>query len=261
MLKYAAILPHPPLLVPSIGGARISEVEDTVKSLKIISNDLINLDLDSIIIISPHARTAYDYFPVYQAENYYGDFSQFGIYDVKMEATGDMELSNLIIEEGKKHNLNVEGLKSNVLDHGVMVPLYYPWEQGLNKPIVVSAICFDRKHQYEYGKSIYSAILKSKKNIAFIASGDLSHRLTKDAPAGYDEAGEEFDEQLVEYIENNELNNIRTMDEGLIDRAGECGLRPINVLLGVISELKLKPQVLSYEGPFGVGYLAARFVT
>ena len=140
-----------------------------------------------------------------------------------------------------------------------MVPLYYPWQDGLNKPIVVCAVCFERKNQFEYGRAIYNAIVKSKKNVAFIASGDLSHRLTHDAPAGYDEAGQEFDAQLVEYIENNELNKIKTINEDLIERAGECGLRSINVLHGVISEQKFKPEVLSYEGPFGVGYLVARF--
>lgn len=259
MLRYAAILPHPPILIPSIGGSRISEIENTVKSLKIVSKDLTKLDLDSIIIISPHARTAYDYFPVYLSENFSGDFSQFGIYDVRMEARGDTELADLIIEEGSKGKLNVEGIKFSLLDHGVMVPLYYPWQENLDKPIVVCAVCFDRKYQYEYGKAVYNAILKSKKNVAFIASGDLSHRLTHDAPAGYDEAGQEFDNKLVNYLENNELSSIRTMDEELIERAGECGLRSINVLLGVISRLKLKPEVLSYEGPFGVGYLVARF--
>ena len=99
MLKYAAILPHPPILIPSIGGSRISEVENTVKSLNKISKDLNSIELDSIIIISPHARSAYDFFPVYLSENFSGDFSQFGIYDIGMKVKGDNELASLIVEE------------------------------------------------------------------------------------------------------------------------------------------------------------------
>lgn len=43
--------------------------------------------------------------------------------------------------------------------------------------------------------------------------------------------------------------------------AGECGLRSFSFLLGILEESKInwKPEVLSYEGPFGVGYLVANF--
>ena len=47
------------------------------------------------------------------------------------------------------------------------------------------------------------------------------------------------------------------MDERLVSVAGECGLRSILILLGILSGNKIKPEVLSYEGPFGVGYLVA----
>ncbi len=43
-------------------------------------------------------------------------------------------------------------------------------------------------------------------------------------------------------------------------KAGECGMRSIAMLLGVINEVDLKPNILSYEGPFGVGYLVAEFI-
>jgi len=49
------------------------------------------------------------------------------------------------------------------------------------------------------------------------------------------------------------------MDAELIERAGECGLRPSIMLLGALDGLKVKPEILSYEGPFGVGYLVASF--
>ena len=114
MLKYAAILPHPPILIPAIGGPRISEVDKTIKSLKKVAKDLKELDLDSIVIISPHASTAINFFPVYSAEKFSGDFSGFGIYDVKMEAKGDLDLADLIIKEGQKDNLDVRKIEMNL---------------------------------------------------------------------------------------------------------------------------------------------------
>jgi AmmeMemoRadiSam system protein A len=49
------------------------------------------------------------------------------------------------------------------------------------------------------------------------------------------------------------------LDEDLINRAGECGLRSIVIMLGALDGLDVRPEVLSYEGPFGVGYLVASF--
>ena len=39
--------------------------------------------------------------------------------------------------------------------------------------------------------------------------------------------------------------------------AGECGLRSIVIMLGIVSTLDWKVKILSYEAPFGVGYLVA----
>jgi hypothetical protein len=32
------------------------------------------------------------------------------------------------------------------------------------------------------------------------------------------------------------------------------------ILLGLLDGLKTKPEVISYEGPFGVGYLVANYI-
>lgn len=42
-------------------------------------------------------------------------------------------------------------------------------------------------------------------------------------------------------------------------RAGECGLKSFTFILGILEAagLNYQPQILSYEGPFGVGYLVA----
>src|SRR6185295_6884535 len=40
--------------------------------------------------------------------------------------------------------------------------------------------------------------------------------------------------------------------------AGECGYRSMLVAIGASAELPLSCEVLSYEAPFGVGYLVAQ---
>jgi len=49
-------------------------------------------------------------------------------------------------------------------------------------------------------------------------------------------------------------------DSALITEAGECGLRSIYILAGTLDGKEAKADILSYEGPFGVGYCAAKFI-
>jgi len=87
----------------------------------------------------------------------------------------------------------------------------------------------------------------------------MSHRLTPDAPAGYDPQGKDFDQAVRDAISSNETDRILALDEKLVSKAGECGLRPLIMLLGAMGQGRFSSKVLSYEGPFGVGYLVASF--
>ena len=49
------------------------------------------------------------------------------------------------------------------------------------------------------------------------------------------------------------------MDNKLIKDAGECGLKPIVILLGILEEIDNKSRILSYQTDFGIGYLSLEF--
>ena len=93
--------------------------------------------------------------------------------------------------------------------------------------------------------------------MAIIASADLSHSLTESAPNGYDPMGAVFDEKLREAIAAWDVATVLGMDEDFRRRAAEDAVPSVSFLMGALDGLAVKPQVLSYEGPFGVGYLVA----
>jgi len=109
------------------------------------------------------------------------------------------------------------------------------------------------------GKEIYKKLDKNKK-YALIASGDLSHCLKEDGPYGFHPDGPEFDKDLIEALKKKDIEKILKLDE-MFPEAGECGLRSFCFLLGILEDsgLDYQPEILSYEGPFGVGYLVANF--
>ena len=75
-----------------------------------------------------------------------------------------------------------------------------------------------------------------KKNLALLASGDLSHRLTPDAPAGYEpEYAPIFESAVEKARETSSPDPLFSLDEFVIERAGECGLRSVMAMLGLSS--------------------------
>jgi AmmeMemoRadiSam system protein A len=67
-----------------------------------------------------------------------------------------------------------------------------------------------------------------------------------------------FDEEVVDALRSNEPQRIVDIDLSLRRMAGECGFRSMLVAIGASAELPLSCEVLSYEAPFGVGYLVAQ---
>jgi AmmeMemoRadiSam system protein B len=115
----------------------------------------------------------------------------------------------------------------------------------------------DNQAHLEFGKALKDLIQNTDKRVAVIASGDLSHCLTEDAPAPYSSQGKIFDEQIVKLVENCDATSLVNLDSKLVEQAAECGLRSILILMGIVSDMNCHPEIFSYEGPFGVGYLVA----
>jgi AmmeMemoRadiSam system protein A len=93
--------------------------------------------------------------------------------------------------------------------------------------------------------------------VAIICSADLSHALLPGAPNGYDPAGHEFDERYRRAVEDWDVEWMLGVDTGFRHHASEDAVPQTSLLMGALSDLEVHPRVLSYEGPFGVGYLVA----
>jgi len=258
-IVYGAVMPHPPVIIPAVGGTRVKEVIKTKKALEEVGKRLKAKEIDTVVIITPHGNVSQISIPVYVNHIFEGNLGYFGADKPVFSFKGDPILGNEIIKEARKQNIDVSQIAETLLDHGVIVPMYYPTLASFKKPIVPIALAFlPYRELYNFGETIRTASDNLGKKVAVIASGDMSHRLTLDAPAGYNPEGKKFDEEIVRLVGENNAEGIMNLDPNLIEAAGECGLRSIIILMGALKGLEVTPEVLSYEGPFGVGYLVAR---
>ncbi|MBM3205779.1 hypothetical protein FJZ41_02965 [Candidatus Shapirobacteria bacterium] len=145
-------------------------------------------------------------------------------------------------------------------DWGFEVPLHF-LGKNLKTPVKPYLTDFASPQvHFQKGSQIMRSIPQNKK-IAWIASGDMSHRLKEDGPYGFHPAGPQFDQDFIKLLKAKDMPGILNLPENLVEQAGECGLRSFCLLLGALeaSKVKWQPEILSYEGPFGVGYLVANF--
>lgn len=259
MLVFSAICPHPPILIPTIGKDNIKEIKNTVEAMKKLEQELYAAKPEVIVLISPHGEMIPDAFSINLNIHYQAKFEEFGDFTTQMEFASSSLLA-LKIKERVENDLPIVLSSSENLDHGSSVPLFYLAKHL--KDIEIIPICYsflDYDKHFQFGKLLKKEIAKSDKRVAVIASGDLSHALTKDAPAGYSPKGEEFDKNLIALLKRKDIPGILSMKPKAIEDAAECGFRSFAILFGIIEEYKFEVEVLSYEGPFGVGYLVANF--
>ncbi|MFH1173352.1 MAG: AmmeMemoRadiSam system protein B [bacterium] len=256
MLVFSAIAPHPPIIIPTVGKENLAQLNATVEAMEKLEEKLFNCQPEVIIIISPHGPLLADAFTVNVNTDYLGNLEDFGDFTTQLNFKNDLDLVSQI----KNCALSVSLTTFPKLDHGVMVPLYYLTKRLANIKIVpINYSLMDYQSHFKFGQELKKIINKSKKRIAVIASGDLSHSLTASAPAGFTERAAEFDETLIKLLINKDTDGIMNLPLDLIDQGNECGLRSIIILLGILKDQDYQPDKLSYEGPFGVGYLVMDF--
>ena len=265
------ILPHPPILIPEVGKGEEQRAQKTLNGVENVVRDICQDQPETIILTTPHAPFFKDYAYISGGEMLFGDLGRFGREDVTFQTENDLELVESIVRQASRRNIDAgplsDALKNRYrldpgLDHGSLVPLLFIQKEWPSFRLVhISTPDLPLDQLFRFGQAIAAAVRQSSRRVVLVASGDLSHRLTPEAPGGYSPRGEEFDRFLVDTLASGDLSPLLALDRQLMEEAGECGTRSFVILSGALSDRTLHPEIYSYEGPFGVGYLCARLLT
>ncbi len=252
-IHYACALPHPPLMLPEIGRGEEHKIQHTIEAYQTIANEIARIKPETIVLVSPHAPMFRDGFFLAQGTEDVGDMSRFNTPQLRYAYPIDEEFNDALIKLDPDVRPSVMEL-----DHGSIVPLALIKETYTDFKLVRIGISgLNREHHRELGKAIQRSANQLKRKTVFIASGDLSHRLKADGPYGFNPDGPRFDQKIKHILASNHFDELFDLPSNQCHEAGECGYRSLLVLAGVMDTLEIKSEVLSYEAPFGVGYLCA----
>lgn len=266
---FCGICPHPPIAVPEVGGDEALKISATQEAMLEIGRLIQESGAGTIVIISPHAAVFRDIVGINLSPQLEGDLDNFRARNVSYILKNDLALAREIISQTTDLGLTSVELTAEEedlygislrLDHGTVVPLYFLRQAGVDLPLVhVSMTVAPPEKLYLFGLAVRKAAEALGRKVALLASADLSHGLIHDAPGGYLPRGREFDSKLAGLLADFDVEGLVKMDRDLVEQAGECGYRSIIMMLGALDGRAVKAEVLSYEGPFGVGYLVASF--
>jgi len=260
--SFGIIAPHPPIFVPAVGGPRRHVADASLHALELASRALAAYEPETLVLISPHAPLARDAFVVDRSYAVSGSLAQFGD-DDGYSWPGDPEFASRLAEMLDEADIacvprDVDArLSPGWADHATIVPLHFLKPAPGVRLVVLSLSFLSYEHHRRLGRTVAECAAELGRRVAFVASGDLSHRLTRDAPAGYSPRGADLDAAIVEGVRSGRLRALADLDPDLVEAGGECGLRSIVTLGGFSGEDPLPARVLAYEGPWGVGYLTA----
>ena len=258
------IMPHPPIMVPEIGKGEERKIEKTLNSCTAIGEEISRLKPHTIILITPHGPVFRDAVAISNMDKIQGSFEKFDARNVQMEIKINKDLTEVISSEARRKHMLLAEITENSkneygvspgLDHGAMVPLYFINKSYKDYELVhITYGILPKIQLYEFGMFIKEAVRKYHNDVVIIASGDLSHKLSDDGPYGYNPLGSVYDKGITTLLSEGDVLNIFNMDNKLIDAAGECGMRSFYIMLGAMEGCRINGKLLSYEGPFGVGY-------
>ncbi len=248
-------------MVPEVGGEMASHVRLSIDAMREFTRRIIDSRAETVIIISPHAPLDARSFVAYSDFTIRASFANFRAPQVAIDFPLDAELLSAVSRAASEDGYALKTLEGYEIDHGTAVPLYFLQRNGWSGSVVPLGYTFlSNEDHMRFGACIRRAIDMVGRPVAFIASGDLSHRLKPTAPAGFNQDAYLFDDEDIAAIRICAPQRIIEIDQNLRRLAGECGYRSMLVALGVAEELPLHCEVLHYEAPFGVGYLVAQIV-
>jgi len=249
---------HAPIVIPEIAGPRATQCSATTDAMRGAARRLREHQPDVLVLISPHAPRRPGSWGIVPDPELSGDFSRFGVPEVALRMPGAPRAARALAHSAGELGLSTWAASGQALDHGSLVPLHFVREAGYEGAVLVVSLPYpESQTEAVMGRAIALAAERRQERWAVLASGDMSHRLQPGAPAGYHPQATRFDARYVELIAAGQLERAARFDPELRELAAEDVVDSVAVASAAVGYDATGHQLLSYEGPFGVGYMEA----
>lgn len=239
---FSALMCHAPIVVPAVAGDEAARCSSTTRAMREVAARAVASRPDRLVLISPHSPRREGAWGAWTGRHR-GSLAEFRAPEVTVDLPDAPEVAEAL------GALPVQG---RPLDHGAVVPLAFLWEAGWRGPTAILALPWEPADVARAGRAVAALPGRS----AVIGSGDMSHRLKPGAPSGYHPRARDFDLAFAAALEAGRWEDALAAEprelaaEDVIDSAA---------FAMAAAGSATNAELLSYEGPWGVGYSEAIF--
>ena len=258
----AYVVPHPPLIIPSVGKGQEKAIAQTIHAYQAIAQRCANHCPETVVVVSPHAPAYADCFCVSTEPELEGSLTKFVSPQTKFFYKNDLNFVQALASAAAQERVPLVGSTKNQssLDHATFIPLWYLEQAGCKASVVSIGLSgLSSEEHKRLGELIAKTATQLNRRVVLIASGDLSHKLKADGPYGLAPEGEVFDREITHIFDSGDLAGLFGFDATFLHKAAECGLGSFQIMAGALDKIPCTHELMSYEGSFGVGYATAAF--
>lgn len=259
---FAALVPHPPILLPQIGQGRERQAAATLDAYAHLRDRLRDSGAQRILLIATHGIVTLHRFHLL-AGPLQTNLARFDAPQISLDLPTDQPFADLLAEVARERAIPLSQTPFwEESDHSACVPLMLLDAQSLQLPLAIVGISFlPAAAHLELGRAIAEALRRSDVPTAVIASGDGAHTLAENSPSGFHPQARAFQDRFDAALADLDSQALLDFDENLRQAVDESVVSPAAVLLGILESSPASATILSAEAPWGVAYTAAQITT
>lgn len=261
MIIAAGIVPHTPLLLPTLGKDAADALVKTSDAIEKLKNSFSAQNPETVVLVKTpeRGRRRRTVFQIQLPQSYRVDLSEFGDLVTEGEFVCDTVLGTELKNNARVAHIPLSYISEEKLEYTASVPLLALFGTQKIKAIVVQPPDAESAMLYAFGKSLSAVLQESSKRIVLLAAGDCAHCVRKGKKENHEQICLPFDYMFLDAMKKKSTDALLTMRREEISRLNACAIQPALVLRGIIDSLSWNAHLLSYEAPFGVGYTVLEY--
>lgn len=250
----ASVVPHSPLLLPSIAKQHTGLFAQTTTSVTILTADWYAAKPDIVIILSPHGLPKGQDIVIHSAENFSANFTEYGDIATTFSAVGALGVMHQIKSAAEREHLPLHLQTFDRLDYGTSVPLSFLLPSQPKLPVCSILVGTKEPNILLRLAAVLREFVNSDRHrFLILASCDMTRRAEHNPDTNRRPTAEEraFSSSIVA-VDSSQLTAV-------VSQRSTCGFGPLLVLVSLLSGVADHGEVTSFEAPLGVGLLTASF--
>ena len=257
--RAAVLMCHAPIVIPPIGMDRGRACAATTAAMQTAAQTVVRSGAETVVVVSPHTPRHRQAFGWVAGAELRGNFLAFGVEGLESAFRNEPAVGDAMARGAVRAGLPLAPTRVEALDHGALVPLWFLEQAGFKGSVAVFGFPWESEPgtAVRFGRTLSEAMRDLGGAWALVASGDMSHALKQGGPAGFHPQAHRFDEAVVACVREGRIGDIAAIPPDLRSLAAEDVVDSLETAEGALGQDPPGLRFLSYEAPFGVGYLVA----